>query len=264
MRPRVAIFSSRDQLPYLLLVREAAGFRLPEESENPFPALAMQRDEEFAGDAAGLVWGTVLEAAVAVPAPCSWHRWDQLPASLIDKDRIGSALRKVTRLGGRQWICTVVGCKSTSASYTKAVATDAFHAGRIAATLGFVVLTGGLGGVMSAAAEGAASVGGMTLGILPGDRHEDANPHLRIVLPSGIGYARNYLTAVAADVMIALPGGTGTLEEICFAIDFGRPVLSWGSWELPELTRVPAGDVAALHGGLVALMNHKFQQRTRT
>ncbi len=262
MRQHVAIFGWLDKLPQLLLVRDAAGFRLPQASENPFPRLALRRDEEYAGEDATLVWGWVAEAATAQPGSGSWHRWDQLPAALGDAEVIAAALRKVTRLGGRQWVCTIVGCKEQSSRYTEAVARDAFAAGRLAATLGFAVLTGGLGGVMSDAAAGAASVHGMTVGILPGDCHADANPHLRLVLPSGIGYARNYLTAVAADLMIALPGGTGTLEEICFAVDFGRPVLSWGSWDLPELIRVPAGDLAALKRELVAVMNHKFQKRT--
>lgn len=99
---------------------------------------------------------------------------------------------------------------------------------------------------MSDAARGARSVGGCTVGILPGDDPSSANPHVEIVLPSGMGYARNYLTALASDVMIALPGGRGTLEEMCFALDFERRVISWDSWPLDGATEVAGDDLDAI------------------
>jgi uncharacterized protein (TIGR00725 family) len=260
---RVAVFGLRGGIPHLLLARGEGGFRLLDEAEQPYPELRLRRGGGE-GDDPPLLFGQLPgELLVEQPPPGrAWHRWDSMPSPLEAPAEVAAARRLATRLGGRQWICAVVGCKDTSARFTPAVSEDAFRAGRIAAELGFAVLTGGLGGVMSRAAEGAASVGGMTIGILPGDRHEDSNPHVRFVLPSGIGYARNYLTAVASDVMIALPGGTGTLEEICFAVDFGRPVLSWGSWELPETTRVAPGDAADLSRALCGVMNRKFEGRT--
>ena len=104
-------------------------------------------------------------------------------------------------------------------------------AGQIAAEEGFLVVTGGRGGVMEAAAVGAHRVAGsLTLGLLPSGEMSDGNPHLDIVIPTGIGYARNSITALAGDVMVALPGGQGTLQEMSFAHDYGRPVLSWDSW----------------------------------
>lgn len=129
-------------------------------------------------------------------------------------------------------LCGVIGCKEDSDRFTKEVQEQAMEAGRIAATYGFVTLTGGLSGVMSKAAEGARQKFGETLGILPGTSKEHANPFIQIALPSGIGIARNYLIAQAADILIALNGGRGTLEEICYGLDFDKKVLSLNSWDI--------------------------------
>lgn len=144
----------------------------------------------------------------------------------------------LARLHGRRPVCAVVGCRETSPRFTQRVQGQALAAGRAAARAGFTVLTGGLGGVMELAARGAREAGGLAVGILPGDDPRQANPAVELALPSGIGYARNYLTALGCDVMVALNGGRGTLEEICFALDFARPVLSWGSWGLAEVEPV--------------------------
>ncbi|MBC7713843.1 MAG: LOG family protein [Rhizobacter sp.] len=129
-------------------------------------------------------------------------------------------------------ICGVIGCKEDSDRFTSEVQEQALEAGRVIASYGFVTLTGGLSGVMSKAAEGARQKFGETLGILPGTSKEHANPHIQIVLPSGIGIARNYLIAQAADILIALNGGRGTLEEICYGLDFDKKVLSLNSWDI--------------------------------
>ena len=132
----------------------------------------------------------------------------------------------------RRWVCTVVGSGESSARWGPETARMAFRAGEIAASYGLIVVTGGGQGVMSEAARGARSVGGTTIGILPTAEFKDANPFLDIVIPSGIGFARNSMTALAGDIMIAVPGGQGTLQEMSFALDYGRPVLSWDSWSI--------------------------------
>ncbi len=142
------------------------------------------------------------------------------------------------RFGNRKLVLAITGRKESSPRYSTELANAALSAGRIAAELGLTVLTGGLSGVMERAAEGAKIAGGETVGILPGGRHEDANRYLDLVFPSGIGIARNALMANACDFMLALPGGTGTLEELCFALDFERPVISWGSWEIAGVRKV--------------------------
>lgn len=152
---------------------------------------------------------------------------------------INKALDKVT---GRKNICAVVGCKESSKRFTPEVQKQAHSIGLMAAGLGFTVLTGGLSGVMSMAAEGASSLQGETLGILPGTEKSDANSFVQQVLPSGIGIARNYSIALACDMMVALDGGRGTMEEMCFALDFEKPVFSWGSWNLDEAKPIQTED----------------------
>lgn len=95
-----------------------------------------------------------------------------------------------------------------------------------------VVICGGLGGVMEAAARGAKEAGGVTVGILPTMNKNDANQYIDLVIPTGLGDARNVLVARAADAMIALPGKYGTLSEIAFALMAGIPVVSVSSWVL--------------------------------
>lgn len=135
-------------------------------------------------------------------------------------------------------ICGIIGCKEDSDRFTVEVQGQALEAGGIVASYGFVTLTGGLTGVMSKAAEGARLKFGETIGILPGSHKEHANPHIQIVLPSGIGIARNYLIAQAADILIALNGGRGTLEEICYGLDFDKKVLSLNSWDVPGVNLI--------------------------
>jgi len=104
--------------------------------------------------------------------------------------------------------------------------------GRRLAEAGAVVLCGGLGGVMEAAAEGAASIGGTVVGILPGADRSGGNAYLTLAIATGLGEARNAVLAVAADAVIAVGGGWGTLSEIGLARRRGRPVVSLAGWEL--------------------------------
>lgn len=115
-----------------------------------------------------------------------------------------------------------------------AVLADARGAGRLLAERGHVVLTGGLGGVMAAAASGASSVGGTTVGLLPGSSRDDASPGLTVVLPTGLGEMRNALLVRAADVVLAIGCSWGTLSEIALATRTGVPVVALGCWDLPS------------------------------
>ncbi|HEY3207025.1 MAG TPA: TIGR00725 family protein [Gaiellaceae bacterium] len=97
--------------------------------------------------------------------------------------------------------------------------------GRLLAQRGCTVVTGGLGEVMAAAARGAKSAGGATIGILPGERREDANRWIDHVVVTGIGHARNLAVVASGDAVIAVGGSWGTLAEIGFASRLGRPVV---------------------------------------
>jgi uncharacterized protein (TIGR00725 family) len=101
---------------------------------------------------------------------------------------------------------------------------------------GAVVITGGLGGVMAAACQGAAEAGGATVGILPGNDRAAANPWVGIAIATGLGELRNGLIVRAADSLIAIGGAYGTLSEVALALKTGVPVVGLGTWELEGVT----------------------------
>ena len=103
--------------------------------------------------------------------------------------------------------------------------------GRLIAEKGAILVTGGLGGVMEAASKGAKYAGGITVGILPGFRKEDANPFVDVPIITGLSHARNVLVARSADAVIAVSGGYGTLSEIAIALKLGKPVAGIMTWE---------------------------------
>jgi uncharacterized protein (TIGR00725 family) len=111
--------------------------------------------------------------------------------------------------------------------------------GRLLAEGGAAVVCGGLGGVMEAACRGAKSAGGATIGILPGADRAAANPFVDVAVPTGLGEARNALVVRAADGVIAVGGGYGTLSEIAFALKAGKRVVGIGSWDVDGVE--PAG-----------------------
>ena len=100
----------------------------------------------------------------------------------------------------------------------------AFEIGKEIAAAGAVLICGGRGGVMEAACKGAKSKNGLTVGILP-DEGEDANKYLDVKIPTKIGFARNQIVVLSADAVIAVAGGVGTVTEIAYAIDYGKPVV---------------------------------------
>jgi len=97
--------------------------------------------------------------------------------------------------------------------------------GRLLAERGCTVVCGGRGEVMAAAARGAKSAGGTTIGILPGTSRVDANEWIDHVVVTGLGHARNAVVAASGDAVIAVGGSHGTLTEIGFALVYGRPVV---------------------------------------
>jgi uncharacterized protein (TIGR00725 family) len=118
---------------------------------------------------------------------------------------------------------------------------------------GFSLVCGGLGGVMEAACRGAREAGGITIGILPTTDKRDANPYVDLVIPTGLGHARNVLVVHASDALVAVDGETGTLSEIAIALTVGKPIVGIKTWELEG--RVPlaqgARDAIALLMGML-------------
>jgi len=98
--------------------------------------------------------------------------------------------------------------------------------GQMLAGMNVVVVTGGRSGVMEAVSKGAFQSGGITVGILPGNEKSEANKFCRIVIPTGMGHARNALTVMAADLVIAIGGQAGTLTEMAFAWMYNKPIIA--------------------------------------
>lgn len=105
--------------------------------------------------------------------------------------------------------------------------------GAAVARAGAVVVCGGLGGVMAAAASGAASEGGTVVGILPGPEAAEAADGVSIPIPTGLGEARNVLVARTSEAVVAVAGEWGTLSEAAFCRKLGTPVIGLDS-TLPE------------------------------
>ncbi len=113
----------------------------------------------------------------------------------------------------------------------------AHNLGKKLAKVGYYLVCGGLGGVMKAVCQGVKEENGVTLGIIPSYDKSDANEYVDIVIPTGLGYARNVLVVQTADIIIALPGEYGTLSEIAYALQFKKPVISLGSWDIPGIIK---------------------------
>lgn len=104
--------------------------------------------------------------------------------------------------------------------------------GRRIAQSGARLICGGLGGVMEAACKGASEAGGVTIGVLPGDNPGDANPYVAVPVATGMGIARNIIIVRTADVLIAVDGGYGTLNEIAAALNLGKRVVGLQTWDV--------------------------------
>jgi uncharacterized protein (TIGR00725 family) len=112
------------------------------------------------------------------------------------------------------------------------IADFAFQVGRGIAEQGWILVCGGMGGVMEHACRGARSAGGVTLGILPGTSRSSGNPYLSCSVVTGIGEARNVLVVKSSQAIIAVDGSYGTLSEIALANAAGIPAVGLRSWRL--------------------------------
>jgi uncharacterized protein (TIGR00725 family) len=97
---------------------------------------------------------------------------------------------------------------------------------------------------MEAACRGAKDAGGRTVGILPGTDRAAANPFVDAAIPTGLGEARNALVVRAADALIAVGGGYGTLSEIALALKAGKRVVGLDSWDINGVVAVRDAEAA--------------------
>jgi len=139
-----------------------------------------------------------------------------------------------------QKVVGVIGGRQCS----KEVEQVAHELGKKLAKVVGILVSGGLSGAMEAVCQGFKAGGGVTLGIIPGYDKKDANKFVDIVIPTGLGLARNVLVVKSADMVVALPGEAGTLSEIAYCLQFGIPVISLNSWDIKGVIKVKTVDEA--------------------
>jgi len=116
--------------------------------------------------------------------------------------------------------------------------------GRIVARRKAILICGGLGGVMEAAARGAKAEGGITVGILPQNHKQNANPYIDIAIATGFGEGRNVIIVRSADAMIAVGGEYGTLSEIAFGLKMNKPVIGIATWDIGGIVKADSAEDA--------------------
>lgn len=137
-------------------------------------------------------------------------------------------------------IVAVIGARSPE----QALLREAETVGKLLAQRGAVLVCGGLGGVMEATSRGAKSEGGVTVGILPQNDAREANQFIDIPVVTGMGIGRNVIIARTADGLIAVGGEYGTLSEIAFALQTGKPVVGIRTWDIKGVVPVDTGQEA--------------------
>lgn len=114
----------------------------------------------------------------------------------------------------------------------------AHELGQRIAQKGWILVNGGLGGVMEESARGADHEGGMIIGLLPGPETRDANPYVTIPIATNMGHGRNVIISHTADALVAVGKGYGTLSEISIGLKLSKKVLSLNSWNVPGVDAV--------------------------
>lgn len=147
---------------------------------------------------------------------------------------------------------------------------SAYKTGKLLAQKGAVIINGGGPGVMECVSRGAKESGGTVIGILPGIRAERGNKYLSVALPTGIGYARNFLIIRSADAVIAFQGSSGTHSEVAFAITEGKSVVSMGNFSMINPKKgdgkvIPAAEPGeAVEKALAEAKRQRETQKERT
>jgi len=149
-----------------------------------------------------------------------------------------------------------------------------FEVGFEIASRGWILVCGGMGGVMEAACRGVRSAreekgaSGLAVGILPGQEFKSANPYCDVVIPTGLGLARNVVVVKSGNAVIIINGSSGTLSEASFAWQYGLPLVvmeTTGGWaeklaamvKIDERERAPILKAVTAEDA-VALIGHEF------
>jgi len=120
------------------------------------------------------------------------------------------------------WIVGVMGGGRAASADVE----TACELGRQIARQGWILLNGGrAAGIMEASARGAAEEGGITVGVLPDETAAGASQHIRIPILTGMGSGRNIINVLSSHVVVACPGGAGTISEIALALKYRKTVI---------------------------------------
>ncbi len=109
---------------------------------------------------------------------------------------------------------------------------NAERMGELIAKNGYILVNGGMKGVMEASARGAKSANGFVIGILPGKSRDDCNSCVDIAVPTGLGYMRNPMVVLNSDIVVAIDGSYGTLSEIAYTQIYNRTVFGLNTWNI--------------------------------
>lgn len=137
-------------------------------------------------------------------------------------------------------IIAVIGAGRPDRSLLK----TAEEVGKLIAGRDAILICGGLGGVMEAAAKGARSGGGTAVGILPQDHRNEANSYIDIPVATGFGEGRNIIIVRTADAIIAVGGEYGTLSEIALALRMGKLVVGIETWDIKGIIKEKNAEAA--------------------
>lgn len=120
----------------------------------------------------------------------------------------------------------VIGVMGPGEQATAAEMATAYALGREIAAAGWILLTGGRKvGVMDAVSQGAKSVGGFTVGILPDGDRTQISEAVDLAIMTDMGQARNAINVLSSDVVIACGMGLGTASEVALALKAGKFVV---------------------------------------
>jgi uncharacterized protein (TIGR00725 family) len=162
------------------------------------------------------------------------------------KSRLKRPSGLITRTGRNQSLPKRVGIIGGSSPQIKHLEI-AEELGKLIAQNGYILVNGGLKGVMEASAKGAKTQGGLVIGILPGKSAQDANPYTDIAIPTGLGYLRNAMVVLNSDVLVAIDGEYGTLSEIAYTQIYGKKVFGIETWNIRGVIAVDSPQAAIQH-----------------
>lgn len=134
----------------------------------------------------------------------------------------------MTSANRRPQVCILGSAEPGTSAYQLAA-----DAGALLAKLGITVISGCGSPATRIAAERALSAGGLVVSIIPPDQMPEPDWPATVVIPCGMGDARNLLMALAGDACIVIGGRAGTISEVCLAWLHKRPLLplvGHGGW----------------------------------